>query len=92
VPRIRLEAPQERPGYAAAGFGCADEQTVHLEGTAAEIPQGPASRRRVLQAVPPYGLREQLQASSNPVLALPESVDTFDLADQICPCFVLAAM
>lgn len=39
MPRIRLEAPHEQPGYVVIGFHWADEQTVQLEGTAAEIPQ-----------------------------------------------------
>jgi len=38
VPRIRLEAPHEQPGYVVIGFHWADEQTVQLEGTAAKIP------------------------------------------------------
>ena len=37
--RIRLEAPHNQPGYVVIGFHWADEQTVQLEGTTAEIPQ-----------------------------------------------------
>jgi hypothetical protein len=39
VPRIRLKAPHEPPGYVVTGFHRADKQAVQLEETAAEIPQ-----------------------------------------------------
>jgi hypothetical protein len=53
VPRIRLEAPQEQPGRAVTGFVWADEQTVQLEGTAAQIPQDPQPSPRTTSSSPP---------------------------------------